>query len=182
VTIDECGTINAFYSPRDGAITFCYELIEYLADTFAPDRQWTVAQQEAVQGAIHFILLHEVGHALVHQLDIPITGREEDAVDQLATVTLVALGEKGAQAALRGVEALQPEGNNFGDSDFADEHSLGPVRLYNVACWVYGSNSQRYSGLVTSGFLPEERARRCASEWEQMEKSWERLLAPHTSQ
>jgi hypothetical protein len=182
VSMDECGEINAFYSPRDSEIVFCYELIEYLADQFAPQRSWTQEEQEAVQGAIHFILMHEVGHALVDQLDIPITGREEDAVDQLATVTLVSLGEKGAVAALRGVEALQPDANNFDDSDFADEHSLGPVRLYNVACWVYGSNPQRYSNLVTGGFLPQDRAVRCGAEWEQMQKSWERLLAPHTQQ
>jgi hypothetical protein len=182
VAMDECGVINAYYSPRDAEVVFCYELIEYLADQFAPSDTWTVDEQEAVLGAIQFILLHEVGHALVDQLDIPITGREEDAVDQLATVTLVGLGEKGAVAALRGVEALQPEGNNFDDSDYADEHSLGPVRLYNVACWVYGSNPQRYSNLVTGGFLPQERAARCTSEWEQMQKSWERLLAPYTQQ
>jgi hypothetical protein len=182
VVVDECGEINAFYTPSEAAIVFCYELIEYLADQFAPDRAWTMEQQEAVRGAIDFILLHEVGHALVDQFEIPITGREEDAVDQLATVTLVGLGEKGAVAALRGVEALQPEGNSFNDSDHADEHSLGPVRLYNVACWVYGSNPQRYENLVTSGFLPQDRAVRCTSEWDQMQKSWERLLAPHTQQ
>jgi hypothetical protein len=182
VVLDECGAINAFYTPSESAITFCYELVEYLADQFASDRQWTAEQQEAVHGAFTFILWHEVGHALVDQLDIPITGREEDAVDQLATVTLVALGQKGAQAALRGVEALQPATNVFEEADFADEHSLGPQRLYNVACWVYGSDPQRYAALVTGGFLPEPRAARCPSEWEQMQKSWERLLAPHAQQ
>ena len=93
-----------------------------------------------MDGAATFILMHEVGHALVDVLDLPITGREEDAVDQLAAMMLINTGDKGATAALNGVRAIQPGQNAIYDnSDFADEHSLGPQRLFNIACWIYGS-------------------------------------------
>jgi hypothetical protein len=176
--MSQCGNVNAFYSPRQGAVTMCYELLEHLARIFVPDGQWTAAQVEAVDGAVNFIMYHEVGHALVDVMDLPITGREEDAVDQLATYLLVGSGEKGAQAAFNGVLAVQPGENAvFDNSDFADEHSLGPVRLYNIACWVYGSDPAKYSRIVSGGMLPQARAQRCPGEYQRMSKSWERLLS-----
>jgi hypothetical protein len=101
--------------------------------------------------------------------------------DQLAVFMLAEAGVKGAQAAVSGVLALQPANARFDASDFADEHSLGPQRLYNVLCWIYGSDPRAYSGLVEGGNLPRERATRCPSEWERMSKAWHRLLQPHGS-
>jgi 3'-phosphoadenosine 5'-phosphosulfate sulfotransferase len=177
VRMSQCGNVNAFYNPRQGAVTMCYELLNHLANIFVRDGQWTQAQSEAVDGAVNFIMYHEVGHALVDVMDLPVTGREEDAVDQLATYILIGSGEKGAQAAFNGVLAVQPGENAvFDNSDFADEHSLGPQRLFNIACWVYGSDPQKYSRIVTGGMLPRERAVRCPGEYQRMSKAWERLL------
>ena len=178
VRLSQCGNVNASYSPRQGTITMCYEMLNHLANIFVRDGQWTQAQAEAVDGAVNFIMYHEVGHALVDVMDLPVTGREEDAVDQLATYILIGSGEKGAQAAFNGILAVQPGQNAvFNNSDYADEHSLGPVRLFNIACWVYGSDPQKYSRIVTGGMLPRERAARCPGEYQRMSKAWERLLS-----
>jgi hypothetical protein len=173
----QCGNINAFYSPRDHAVTLCYELLQHLANRFVTDGRWTPQQEEAVRGAINFIMMHEVGHALIHVRDLPITGREEDAVDQLATVMLIETGEKGAEAALNGVLAIQPGRDAvFDQTDFADEHSLGPQRLYNVVCWIYGSDPTKYAAIAQRAGLPPERARRCRDEYDRLSKAWTRLL------
>ena len=181
IRFDTCEAVNAFYSPSDTRIIFCYELLEFLADLFVPDGQWTEEQRANVFGAVQFIMMHEVGHALVDVLDLPITGREEDVADQLAVYVLIRGGDKGAQAAVAGVSALQPSSNSFDETQLADEHSLGPVRLYNVMCWIYGSDPVKYSQLVDDGSLPEERAVRCPGEWDRMAKAWQRLLAPYRS-
>lgn len=180
IRFDTCGLVNAYYDPNNTDITFCYELLELLADLFVADGQWTEPQRADVFGAVQFVMMHEVGHALVDVLDLPITGREEDVADQLAVYVLIRGGDKGAQAAAAGVRALQPlSGTSFDSTDFADEHSLGPVRLYNVMCWIYGSDPVKYSQLVDGGSLPEDRAVRCAGEWDRMAKAWQRLLAPY---
>ena len=106
IRFDTCEMVNAFYNPRDTNITFCYELLEFLADLFVPDGQWTEEQRANVFGAVQFIMMHEVGHALVDVLDLPITGREEDVADQLAVYVLIRGGDKGAHAAVAGVSAL----------------------------------------------------------------------------
>jgi hypothetical protein len=179
IRFDTCEMVNAYYSPRDTNITFCYELLEFLADVFVPDGQWTEEQRSNVFGAVQFIMMHEVGHALVDVLDLPITGREEDVADQLAVYVLVRGGDKGAQAAVAGVSALQPSSTSFDATQLADEHSLGPVRLYNVMCWIYGSDPAKYRQIVAGGSLPEDRAVRCAGEWDRMAKAWQRLLASY---
>jgi hypothetical protein len=181
VSFDECGMINAFYSSSNASITFCYELLALLAEVFLPaDGSWTQEAQDQISGAIWFIMMHEVGHALVHQLDLPITGREEDVADQLAVWTLMETGEKGAQAAYAGTLALQPATDQFEQYEFADEHSLGPVRLFNVLCWIYGSDPDKYGAILADGHLPEERAVRCPGEWDRMSKAWQRLLSPYS--
>lgn len=179
ITFDSCDMINAFYSPRDTKITFCYELLEFLAGIFVPDGAWTEEQRSNVFGAVQFIMMHEVGHALVDVLDLPITGREEDVADQLAVYVMVRDSEKGAQGAAAGVSALQPSSTDFDETQLADEHSLGPVRLYNVMCWIYGSDPMKYSSIVSSGTLPQERAVRCPGEWDRMAKAWQRLLSSY---
>ncbi len=67
--------------------------------------------------------------------------------------SLLRQGDRGAVAALAGVDYLgrdPTEGLDLTDEQearidrllYADEHSLGPQRLFNVACWIYGSNGQ----------------------------------------
>ena len=83
VLFAECGEANAYFSSEDAEITICVELIEdmhsSLEDSY-PDQE---ERDAIVEGALTETLLHEVGHALVSVLELPITGREEDAVDQL---------------------------------------------------------------------------------------------------
>jgi len=74
--------------------------------------------------------------------------------------------------------------NNRGDltkRDFADEHSLDLIQMYNLACWVYGSNPVANADVIAQVGLPQTRADRCPFEFRQIAKAWEKLLAPHLS-
>ena len=93
LTSGPCQQPNAFYLPATTDdpphIVLCAELID------AAVRQ---AQTEVAAGGggaipaflspILFLLFHEVGHALMDVLDLPILGQEEDAADQLAVLIL----------------------------------------------------------------------------------------------
>lgn len=179
----ECGEANAFYSPADQQISMCFELLDHYYQTMEGQYETEDALDEAVIGAFLLVLFHELGHALVHVLDLPITGREEDAVDQLAAWAMID-DDTGDEAVLNAALTYYISAENgdkeIDDSTFADEHSLDKQRFFNLVCWVYGSNPDKHEGLVGDDFLPEARAQRCPGEYEQIDRSWSRLLEPAT--
>ena len=84
----ECGAADALYEPDKRRISICYELVDALAELFAAGATSEEDVQQAgiaVAGATLFVFFHEAGHALIRLDALPVTGREEDAVDQLAT-------------------------------------------------------------------------------------------------
>lgn len=137
--------------------------------------------EDARSDAVVFIFYHELGHALVDVFGIPITGKEEDAVDQVATLLLAREGQRGELAAIDAAVVWGQWGKeNRGSLNFSDEHSLDQQRFYNMMCWAYGREPENWQKkLIDSGLLPKARAGRCEAEYRQLEKSWSVLLGPH---
>jgi hypothetical protein len=148
--------------------------VDELDAMFEHDRD----RDQAVDDALLFTTLHEVGHALVSVLELPITGREEDAVDQLAALILVDGSDEGDVAAINGVRGL-PDDELLDDLAFADEHALNGQRFFNVLCLVYGQNPEAHPEWTRDGTLPEERAERCPEEYGQTRAAWQQLLRPY---
>lgn len=180
IALTECGVANAFYDPETRQISMCYELLDHFYKVFAPHVESELELQRSVYGATVFVFFHELGHALINVLDLPAVGREEDAADQLSTVILTNGGEEGETAVINGANSFILEGQSADMQrlPFWDEHSLGPQRFFNLLCWVYGHDPEKYGYLVNQN-LPQERAVRCPGEYAQIAKSWYRLLAPH---
>ena len=131
---------------------------------------------DAMSGALLVVVLHEVGHALVDVLDLAVTGREEDAVDQLAAWVLIESGETNA---LLGAAASYYSEEAPGAPAFADEHSLDSQRYFNLVCWAYGADPGAGADLIEHWELPAERAGRCQAEYRRLDSAWSRLLASH---
>ena len=179
IRFDSCGEPNAFYQPDTRSISLCYELVEDLDRALGGEGEGDEEGAQAVSDALLFTMLHEVGHALVDVLDIPIAGREEDAVDQLAAVMLVDGSDEGSAAAINGATGLATDEEQLNDLAFADDHALGSQRFYNVLCLVYGQNPEEYAHWVDEGTLPRERAEGCEAEYAHVSRSWDRLLEPY---
>jgi putative metallopeptidase DUF4344 len=180
IELVDCNTINAFYDPNTKRIIVCYELLDYFLDVFKPAAKSDDELGNAVIGATMFSFYHETGHGLIHLLDLPAVGREEDSVDQLATLTLIAMGDEGVRMAESGAYWFQLQSKQGGhDTPFWDEHGFDGQRFYNIMCLIYGSNPQKYSQFVSTNTLPEERAKRCPEEYAKINKAWEKLLQPY---
>ncbi|MBT8493842.1 MAG: DUF4344 domain-containing metallopeptidase, partial [Deltaproteobacteria bacterium] len=152
VEFRDCGEVNAFYEPEGPKVIICHDLIDHLVDVFDPHIQDQRVADKMAVGVTAFIMLHEVGHALVDAHLIPITGREEDAVDQLATWLLVTHAEEGEDLALDAASWFAlASGEDSMEGMLWDEHSLDSQRFYNIACWVYGANPWRHIYLVEGG-------------------------------
>lgn len=174
-----CNTINAFYDPRGKRIIVCYELFEYFLGLFKGTAKTEAELGNAVLGATMFGFFHEVGHGLIDVLDLASTGPEEDAADELATLTLIGAGDEGVHMAVSGAYWFKLQAKSGHTTPFWDEHSFDEKRFYNIICLIYGSDPRKYSGFITSGNLPVQRAQRCPDEYVKKKKAWEKLLGPH---
>ena len=185
IVFAECGIENAFYNPEEKAIVICMDLNIALAKLFsanAPDTSLNKIMKQAGEVTV-FIVYHEMGHALVDLLNLPITGKEEDAVDELAAILLLNKGDlKSEQSVFSAAMSFLLQGQEKmknSNIPYWDEHSLDMQRFYSLICLIYGKNPEKYAQLVERKVLPEQRARRCGNEYAQKQDSWSRLLAPH---
>ena len=130
-----------------------------------------------------FVLGHEFGHALIHQLNLPLTGLEEDSADGFATFFTVNDKDTGPNAALGAAvlfDALGSKKPNLTLEDFSSDHAVVLQRVYNFLSAVVGSDPQRLqNSLVTDGYLPQVRAMLCRKEWTQLKYGWWTVLEPH---
>lgn len=177
----DCGQSNAFYNPQDVSITICYELMEHFYKIFRSTGDSDQKAYDSMFDAITFVFLHEMGHALVDQYKLPVTGNEEDAADRLSSfVCIEELGDEGVRAILAAADAMRIEAKmkTTSERDLADEHLLQEQRFFNSLCMVYGANPDKHQNIVDNGYLPQERAVRCPSEYQRTAGSWSDLLAP----
>lgn len=174
------GVINAFFQPDDNSITICYPLMETFFVTFRNEGYSNDEASKKMSDAITWVFLHEVGHALIANYELPTTGGEEDVADRLSTyVNLRELGEDGVNSVIAGAEAFfyMSKRQKRDGREMADEHLLGEQRFYNSMCLLFGSDPDKYSDVVRKGLLPKERAVRCPSEFQKNEEAWGKLLA-----
>ena len=139
------------------------------ADEFAVNNTW-------------FVLYHELGHMLIHQLGIPVLGKEEDAVDNIATYSLLAQMSPEADQALTdsiyGWELSDLQVEEFETSDFYDEHSLDLQRAYAITCLLVGSDPEGFAEAANYMEMDEDRQASCANDFAQVNDSLGALLGP----
>ncbi len=175
------GESNAWYLPSSATITFCYEYVEEIRQAATSAKLENVSLEEATDGPVIFVLLHEIGHAVFDLEDVPILGREEDAADTFAAVMLLRFARRTALPTLRGAAwayAREAGAHTPGPSDFADAHGLHAQRYYNILCMAYGGDPARFADFATRGRLPLDRAATCADEYEKALAAVERLIHP----
>ncbi len=129
-----------------------------------------------------FILGHEFGHALIHQLNLPLTGLEEDSADGFGIFFTVNDEKMGPNAALGAAVLFDAMGSKRPEltiEDLSSDHEVIQQRVYNFLCAALGSDPERLNSLVTDGYLPELRAMMCAKEWTQLDYGWWTMLEPH---
>lgn len=184
VRATECGRPSFTYDPTAGRVNLCYEMSSAVArvalDGAARDRGWRVvpapSDSEAratADGFLVFGVLHEVGHALIHQRRLPLLGGEEEAADGFAVFALVsakqiAIPIDAAQwFTWRETEALVadtvPGVNRI---DYRDPHLLPGQRYARIACYVRGSQ----------GGSKDSEDTRCKAEWSSLSSSWARMI------
>jgi hypothetical protein len=138
INFNECGEVNAFYTPEDRTVTLCKELL----DTAEPSR-------------LRFYFAHELAHAVIDQMDIPFTGSEEDAADEMAAVIMVDSGM--AKDVLFTADYFYTR--NL-DAPPWDPHASDMKRAFNLKCIAVRAPKSAI----------------CQKGWDATELGWKRLL------
>ena len=126
------------------------------------------------------------GGAAKDLLDLPVTGSQEDAVDQLAAILMLrfaGLDETPSQVIENlGMAAnwmLSRSTGAYNLDAFASTHSLGEQRYFSLQCMIYGTDPAGFADMIATGELPAERAEGCEREMHLITRAWLRLLLPH---
>lgn len=180
IGLGECGMVNAFYRRDRKMITICLELLPDIGSRVAADRTMDRAtMKDVAAGALAFIIMHELGHALIDIQNIPVLGREEDAADQIATYLMLeenSVADKAIAGGLFFFSKPKLIPGFFNQRHLSGEHSLDPQRAANLACWAYGKEPRRYVWAMHAARVSQERSYRCAREYEQLSRSVKELL------
>ena len=180
VIFKECGMANAFYSPKDHTITLCHEYFDFRFNLFQKAGMDEAKSTLHSQGAMVFSFMHEFGHALHHELGLPITGRGEDAADEIAAIWLGRLGGKGRAISTLAARAHYENAKLPQHKDaYWDEHSLSMQRVAAILCLLYGADKTTYAPLLKALQVPAVRMAKCSREYGQKLVAWDTLLAPY---
>lgn len=180
----QAGPGSPFYDPQTKTVNIFYDFVD-TSEAIIRHGEPGISDTEfgtqiaAIDG---FILVHELGHAFVDVFGLPITGREEDAVDGLATVFMTDAVKNGLQYAFdtaRFFKLLQSYQGAPDVQQFQDEHSLSVQRAYDIVCHVGGADPAALQDIAQRGILSQERLQRCPAEYQQLSRSWKTLLKPH---
>jgi hypothetical protein len=180
-----------FREDDDGPRYSEYQIIipyGFLAETKAElqsEEYGLTAEQidKVVLSQAKFVLFHEIGHALIEQFEIPVVGKEEDAVDGLATLLAVGVlkSPEIALCAAVALDASEDPESDYLQKDFWDEHSLTTQRYYSILCWVKGGAPEWTTEVER--LAPEEwlqaKGDDCPEEYEKLARNWGKLLKPH---
>lgn len=181
ISFQDCREPDAYYDPDTHSLTICYQLIDEFYDLFGHKIKDKAKLDNAVRGAVASTFFHELGHGLVDAWKLPITGKEEDAVDQLSTLVLINNTNTGEQMALDGAISFKLYADlERGETKiYWDEHSLDEQRFYDTICLIYGHAPDKFAYLVKDGTLPEERAELCRDDYPRIARAWRQLLSPY---
>ncbi|WP_299151720.1 DUF4344 domain-containing metallopeptidase [uncultured Tateyamaria sp.] len=131
-------------------------------------------RQAFIEANILSIFYHELGHAVIDLMEVPIFGQEEDAADVMSVLMIDWLFDEDTAQAI----AYDSAFGFINDPDQTEEvpywdlHGPDEQRYYNHVCLFYGANPDARDDLAVDLGLPEGRAETCVEEYEQAAYSW----------
>jgi len=136
--------------------------------------------EEYLSANLVAVFYHELGHALIDVMKLPIFGQEEDAADVLSVFLLDALYEPevAIEMAYHNAYGWLGESKNSSGSDpaFWDVHGPDQQRFYTFVCLFYGADIRGRKDLANDLDLPAPRQRTCKKEYEQAKESWGKVV------
>lgn len=167
------------FAASDWPDTPSCELLRAAVDT---GEVGSMEEASFVLGNTLFTIFHEIGHALTDILQLPVVGREEDAVDALASLLMLpedpdVCSDSMIIDAADGwlFSAMRAEAEDE-PVDFFDEHGLDEQRFAATACLITGSDPEGFADYAADLDMDEDRIDYCAENFDNTAFGWLTLL------
>jgi Putative metallopeptidase len=135
-------------------------------------------------GNMLYGVFHEMGHAVISEMQLPVVGREEDAADSFAIVAALKLMTNVSVRAL--IESGKgwflselSDRRNGAITSFYEAHGMNLQRAYQIVCFMVGADPEKFKGLAEATNLPATRQQSCNYDYTAAAWSWGELLRPH---
>jgi len=149
----------------------------------AQDKQRALV--EFVLGNVLFVAIHELGSALLLEMNLPTLTGAERAADDFTVLTVLELGKKDfsdrvlIEAAKGWFTSARGEKTARSMPNYYDRHGLNIRRAYRIACLMVGADPARFQALAEETSLPGQMRRTCGWDYDRASRSWETVLMPH---
>jgi hypothetical protein len=127
------------------------------------------------------VVLHELGHALIREFDIPILGNEEPAADAFATYYLTTyMPDRAVDVLTARVTSLMMEAGEASQTqvDWSGEHDHDARRAHQIAALAVAADAVKYKPVAAVVAMSEEDISEAKDYGAEIRRSWRRVLTP----
>lgn len=151
------------------------------AEEDAKESEEAIEVSQFARDVILHVVLHELGHALVREFDLPILGNEETLADAFATHYLTSyLPERAEATLLARVQSLMMEASEVPRQEWtvAGEHNSDARRAFQIAALCVAVDRQKYAAVAQAAGMTERDVQRASDYGTEIHRSWRRILRP----
>lgn len=127
------------------------------------------------------VVLHELGHALVREFDLPILGNEETLADAFATHYLcVHLPDQALEVLAARVRSLMTEAGEVPRAEWPvrGEHNHDARRAYQITALALAADAKKFAPLARLVAMSPKDQRSAVDYGAEIHRSWRRILRP----
>lgn len=146
---EPCDGLNAFYTIETDTLKVCSEILDYADEAGLP--MLPIA-----------VVAHELGHAIIHKMHLPITGSEEEAADEFSFVYLLSTGRSQDELSVQEIAWFYF--THKAPEDLIEEHPSSTWRASEAYCMLRGKQDPVVNPI-------------CFSRLQRARRNWAMLLA-----
>jgi hypothetical protein len=127
------------------------------------------------------VVLHELGHALIREFDLPILGNEETMADAFATHYLTThLPDRAADVLKARTTSLMIEAREVSRAEWtvAGEHDNDARRAFQIAALAVAADPVKYASVAKVVEMSDRDVQKAKDYGAEIHRSWRRILGP----
>lgn len=134
------------------------------------------------EDVLFHVVMHEIGHGLVREFDLPVLGNEETLADTFATHYIVSqLAPERALRILKArVDSLMFEASEIPRDEWTveGEHNSDARRAYQIVASAIAYDSGAFGSLAATIGMDQSNVRSAQDYGSEIHRSWRRILKP----